>query len=247
MKVHTIIGERLSFSYFRLAGSLLIVGFMASLSLTGQVHPLMDEEVSDHVFTKKWGANKRHYAAPYISLAYPVHQEGEHVLKTFGSPEWTLGGRYKLRFCDFYSTGFDLWISNPRYSMKTMNTITINNLIEKWDKEKITAGSLSGAWYHRFNLQRRGNTLGTYLDAGIYGQYLFSSRYRFYGKEDGYKIEATKKAPELLYKTIWGFQASVGTSDWKLFARYRMSNLLKTWNVADLPKLSVGLEVTLSF
>lgn len=229
----------------------LILIFLLLSSLT---YPLVaqdviySEEHSEEVFTRKWGPNKKHHASSFLRLSAPVNQSSYQTVKVFGSLDFAIGARYKRRFCDFYSTGFDLYYSTGGYNLKTP-TKPIGNYgtLSKWDKERYSHSAISGAWYHRFNYGRRGNHLGKYFEAGVYGQYHYILRHRFEGSDIDNDISLDSKWANLhMNRTEWGFQAGFGFNKWKLFGQYRWSDYLTMGKYTiDLPPLKVGLEVAL--
>ena len=228
--------------------ALLAIFLLISQPLWPQsVTPVFSKTHSDEVFHSKWGPNKKHYATGFIRLTEPVSLSSWQAVKIAGSLDFTLGGRYKRRFCNFYSTGFDIFYSTASYNMKNPGELLKVKFMTEIDKERFANHSIAGAWFHRFNYGRRGDHLGKYIEAGVYGQYHFAVRHKFEGKDQNFDITATTSAVnKLVNRSAWGFQAGVGFNKFKVFAQYRMIDYLKPeYSKTDITPLRVGLEIDL--
>jgi len=228
--------------------ALLSLVLLISSTLRGQdVKKVFEETHSDEVFHSKWGPNKKHYATGFIRLSAPVSLSSSQAVRIPGSFDFSFGGRYKRRFCNFYSTGFDFYYSSASYNMKKPGELLMVNFMTDIEKERFANHSISGAWFQRFNFGRRGDHLGKYIEAGVYGQYHFSVKHRFKGKDEDFEIAAISRSVNLTANRLeWGLQAGIGFNALKLFAQYRMSDYLKNgYSAVDVPLLRVGLEIDL--
>lgn len=235
---------------YRLAinASIVAIALLVSNPLWSQsIKPVLSKTHSDDVFHSKWGPNKKNYATGFIRLSAPVSLSSWQAVKIPGSLDFSFGGRYKRRFCNFFSTGFDIYYSSASYNMKKPGELLTVNFMTDIEKERFANHSISGAWYQRFNIGRRGDHLGKYIEAGVYGQYHFSVKHRFEGKDDNFEITAISRSVNLtVNRPEWGMQAGVGFNTFKIFAQYRMSNYLqKGYSIVDIPLLRLGLEIDL--
>jgi len=228
--------------------AILVVTLLLSTPLSSQnVKEVFSETHSDQVFLSKWGPNKKHYATGFMRLSAPVSVPSSQAVKIPGSLDFSFGGRYKRRFCNFYSTGLDVYYSSASYNMKNPGELLTVAFMSDIEQERFANHSISGAWYQRFNIGRRGDHLGKYFEAGVYGQYHFSVKHRFKGKDEGFEFKAVSRFANLtINRSVWGLQAGIGFNALKLFAQYRMSDYLKNgYSAVDVPLLRLGLEIDL--
>lgn len=211
------------------------------LALSGQII-MLDEEVSEEVYSRKIGPNGTHYFSGIFAITSRFSMADELDVKPFRSMGVDVGVRYKLRFCNFYSNVFDLKLSSLRYGLKSVGDIEPYSLAT-WNREYLKGGSMMGSWYQRFNFGKRGNHLGKFIDVGVYGQYNYMIKHRFLGEDGSVKVEAERKAFSYINRTEWGLSAGLGWNKIRFVGRYRMSDLVKPGAATlDLPRFLVGIE-----
>jgi hypothetical protein len=207
---------------------------------------VMDETVNDQIFSRKFGPNGTHYFWIFGRWAFPVSLRNEQSVKAIFSSDIIYGIHYKYRLNNFLSTGGDFALSTSWSRMQDVNRLNPYSLLSEWDKERIKSNSIMVAWYVRINAGRRGNHLGRYLDAGIYGGYNYFVSHIFSGMDAGKtKIVAMRTAPSYISKMpSWGICGGLGINHIRLTGQYRMSDFLIPGKVngGDLPRLTLGLE-----
>jgi hypothetical protein len=118
--------------------------------------------------------------------------------------------------------------------------------------------NLGGDVFLRFNIGKRKNTVGNYIDLGAYGEWVYGSSWKMineYAGTVGSPLEFkrgvfTAENLEFLESINYGLQARIGYGKFVLFGKYRMSDMF-TQNFkdnisgTDLPRLIVGLELGL--
>ncbi len=202
------------------------------------------------------GPNMRHYAHFYIGLGVlpGFDEEAGSEVKFPGSLEYYGGYRYKLKILPFYALGFDVSFRHTRYSLEgdDVNKATPGNPISFAQNEKrhiLSNNSLNLGIYQRINIGKRGNTLGNYLDLGIEGSWNFSEKEIIVTTHDSDEYYAGKSRlvnrkldfPEPL---TYGVYARIGHNKWAVYGKYRLSDYFNdTWDIAELPALSVGLDL----
>ncbi|HRZ43493.1 MAG TPA: hypothetical protein P5228_12410 [Bacteroidales bacterium] len=232
-----------SIKYLPILGMLAILPL---IPLTAQ-EVVLDETVSEEVFSRRFGPNGQHFVYRYFSWYIPVSRLSEQVVKPFASSEVDFGVLYKYRLNNYLSTGGDFRAEFVSYRMKNMNTLQPYQLLPEWEKERVTQINITLAWFGRVNFGKRGNHLGKYLDAGVFGGYSLFNSHIFLGEDKATdtKVNTQRNYLPYLHRWAWGFHAGFGSNYLKISARYRMSDYLIMGKVngGDLPKLMIGLEI----
>jgi len=205
----------------------------------------------------KFGANKTHFVHSYLSLGFmtpPAEGEGADIL--YGkSHSITYGVRYKFKLADFFALGAGINYTYNVWHLDQNDTKTIPTPIT-YDKEKILSNNLGGDAFLRFNIGKRNNTVGNYIDLGGYGEWAFGTRSKVTTNFDDPNVVnsaeyATATLINLNYteKINYGLSARIGYGKFVLFGKYRMSDVF-TENFkasidseTELPRLIIGLEI----
>lgn len=193
------------------------------------------------------GPNLKHFTHPYFRVGFPVPTGSEsNYLKIGLSPVYDLGMRYKRRFNNFFAMGLDLSFNWAVYSIDQKEGKSVpDSLVNK--KEKLMVNSLSPAAYLRFNVGRRGNFIGKYLDLGAFGSWNYKKAHLTVNKneqEEMVRVMTTRLS--YMESFSYGLLARVGSNRWALSARYRLNDLFtSSFNKPELPKVSLGFEIGL--
>ena len=209
---------------------------------------LLEEDVDYYEDVPEYGHNRKHYYHFYGSYGHMLGSTNEDKSKIapFLSQYFDLGMRYKRRFSQFYSMGYDIIINNRNFRLADdeSRNLPADDIL---DKESINLFTLEGGLYSRFNVDsRRGNYIGDFLDIGVFGGWNFLSRY-YYKHEftEGQNRKFSAYNPDYLETFNYGAFVRAGYNRYVLFARYRLSNLINTDdnNYEDLPAFNVGVQV----
>jgi hypothetical protein len=170
-------------------------------------------------------------------------------LEAWRSNSITTGWRTQYKIWKFYSLGTDLFYNYSDFAIKQYDGKTFPDL-EIHQKEKLSFHNAGTEIYQRITFFKRGKLMGTFLDAGIYGSYVFLSKYTEKDKFDEYNNNA--KIRVITYRRLnytenyqYGVHARLGFNKWAIASGYRLSNLLKNTNVCLPPiwfELQLGLH-----
>ena len=207
---------------------------------------LLEENVDYYEDTPEYGPNRKHYVHFYGSYGHLLgsSKEGKSEIDPLLSSYFDLGSRYKRRFSQLFSIGYDLSLSNRNFRLAESDARNLpnNNLL---DKEKINVFSLGAVIYSRFNVGRRGNYIGNFLDIGVFGGWNFSSRYYYKNEyKEGQYRKYSEYNPDYVKALNYGVLARIGYNRYVLFARYRFSDMIDTQgNYEDLPPFNIGVQI----
>lgn len=208
----------------------LLVCFIGLSKLSSSQNLLFSEEVTVDSIKGNFGPNLKHHIQPMIEfgIIFPNINVPAYEQKFF-SPSYGFGLKYKYRFCNTFSLGMAV-----NYQINTRNykyfsylallpdSITSNN----FRSYKLTQQSISFRPFIRFNIGRRGNNLGKYLElGGFYNHFIFSKETIKFNDFQGLKTTRITNFQKVLsYKYAFGLNASIGYKNYSLFAR------LEYWN-----------------
>lgn len=215
-----------------------------------------DEENTKSV--KKFGPNGTNFLHSHFSLGFmlpPSEGDGADIL--YGkSHTFTYGIRYKLRLADFFALGAGINYTYQAWHMDQNDTKVIPDTILK-DKEKILTNNLGGDVYLRFNIGKRKNTVGNYIDLGAYGEWAYGSSWKVTNDQEdpndplGFEYTTgTAYKLNFIEKINYGLQARIGYGKFVLFGKYRMSDIFTrefkdAVSDSEYPRLIIGLELGL--
>jgi len=234
----------------------LIILLISIISFSGIAQ--IKEDTTINKSEKKFGPNKTHYVHSYINLGFMMPlTEGEGADILYGkSHTFTYGARYKFKIADFFALGAGL---NYTYKVWHLNQIESKLVPDNtlYDKERIMTNNLAGDVFMRFNIGKRNNTIGNYIDLGGYGEYAYSRSREVTINADNPNNPLGAEYSTLtnyylnyLEKLNYGLHARFGYGKFVLFGKYRLSNLFtddfKTArSTSEFPRLIIGLEMGL--
>jgi hypothetical protein len=190
------------------------------------------------------GPNSNYFSHVYYGIKFPMppQNEGSEVMigRSYGME---FGYRNKIRVGNFYSLGFNFAYAFNRYRMAQVDEkITPDDDI--FDKQSLRNNEWRAGFYNRFNFDlKRGNTMGKYLDIGVYGTYHFYNKVKTETEiENTTTINIHRK---LDYVEPWGYGvfANIGFGSFVITGEYRLSNYFKEDSgFPELPPLTIGLQ-----
>lgn len=213
---------------------------------------LLENETEDLYDVPKTGKNRQKYSHFYGSYGAHVQIEPTEGLKTnpLLSYQFQLGFRQKFKISGFYAMGFDYAITWDRYRIVQDDAnIFPDNVTHK--KEMFGQNALKLGYYNRFNFDfKRGDHIGKYLDLGIWGNWVFVSKYVQWDEYENAVNGATRS--KTTFRGInfdepfqWGVQARLGFNRYVLFGSYRMSETFKeAYKDLDPGRLLIGIELS---
>lgn len=235
-----------------------------SLSSIFSQDVLLDMDVEGQYKGTK-GPNMRHYGHLYIGagIVADFDEEPGTLIKWWRSGQFLFGYRYKLKLASFYALGIDARFSSIQYFFEDreenvydmMNPLTYNR---DRDRHYLMNNGMGLEFYQRINIGKRGNTLGKYLDTGIWGQWNFSNLEDILirtDEDDVFSRRVRIKNRQLTYiePFSYGLTARIGINKFIVFGNYRLSDLFKSRisdsfpvvDIPEVPRFSAGLQLAL--
>ncbi len=209
---------------------------------------VFNENVNSDSVIETHGPNLKYFKHPYIAFGFAAMQsENKSSDVNLGlSSNFIFGYRMKLKISNFYAIGYDLAYNLSWYNMsQTKNKLTPDSIIN--DKERLSFHNLELGVYNRFNFGKRGNIIGKFIDLGAYADWTFlCSNFTKNKNEEGIIIKSKKTHLKYYEPINYGVLARLGINRYVLYANYRLSDLFKSsYNYAELPRLTVGLQIGL--
>jgi hypothetical protein len=220
------------------------LSILTAFSLSAQDTLLLQDNPVEKMVNKK-GPNSPYFSHLYLAYKSPVppQNEGSEVLfwRSYGMD---FGYRNKVRVSNFYSLGFSFAYSFNRYRMAQVEEkITPDMAI--YDEQYLRNNEWRLEFYNRFNLDwNRGNTIGNFIDVGVYGTYHFWNKVKTETETDNLTVITIAK--KLDYVEPWGYGAfaHLGFGAYVLTFEYRHSPYFKEDSgYPDLPQFKVGLQL----
>jgi len=231
--------------------------FIGHLSIAQTV--LLHESIRDYDFEKpKQGPNFRHFN--HLTLGYslfvPLNDDNEVEIKPGASRVFSVGWRYKYRITNWLSIGSGISYTNEIYNLKQSNNKIIPDTILH-SKEKMRFNYINTEGYIRFNIGKRGNIIGRFIDIGAFCGYAFLVEHMYEDNFDN-NISSNNAGVErvilsklnYIERFQYGLKTRIGINRFVLTGNYRLTELLTEdykKSVGDyyFPQLSVGLEIGL--
>lgn len=231
-------------------GLIFCLVLLVPMAVFGQ-EVLLEENVAADTVPENYGPNERHYVHVYYQIGAVVGSaEGDSLEVMPGlSYEMAFGLRYKLRVTSWYALGLDLNVRNTRYRITQARNKNFPNT-DQHKREALVDNTVALGVYQRFNFEKRGNVIGTYLDMGAYGSYGFAARHRYVNKleqpnADGAKVSrVVNRNLDYLNAANYGVKARFGSGIVALYGAYRLSNLIQeNRGFGEVPRMTIGLEI----
>ena len=207
-------------------------------------YSLLSEKINlkDH---PSFGQNRLHYMHFFMSYAmmFDADKDVSNDYCVWGSNNFELGLRYKLKFCQYNALGIQA--SYNYYRFRAMDQL----IFREYHAQKLYLNTFSVAIFDRFNFyKRRGDFLGTFLDLGVYYDYNFSIDRSFELKPAANGEIQTIRYSKIDYieKNNYGFLVQFGINRYVIFGKYRISNLTKDKTLfKEMPRITAGVQIGL--
>lgn len=208
---------------------------------------LLERDLNESVYVKKKGPNKNRFLHLYYDYAFYTAENDNYEVGT--SFRTFIGVRNNYRLASKYIMGLNIEFGWENFRVKQNNQKTFPSTgVHK--KEFLSTSNLGVEYFNRLLLTERENSLGTWIDAGIYSNLNLGSRHVTKDKsassdEARYHKEINKG---LKYLNDWeyGVKARIGMRRYAVTGTYRLSDWISgpthSW---EPPRVSVGFEIGL--
>ena len=220
--------------------------------IAGAQTVLLEEYPAKDTIPKIYGKNLNHFSHFYAGFGFAAdNTKIDSVKINYGlSANYFIGIRYKRKISNYYAIGYDASLSVTNFNIRQNSNKNFLDTLQ-YTKEKYHYTSLSLELYNRVNFGKRGNAIGKYIDAGIYGEWVFSNYH--YTKtpypentttNHGKYIETKTRKNNFTEPFIYGIKLRLGVNRWTIFTNYRLSNMfVSSHKVAELPRLFTGIQI----
>lgn len=231
----------------RLILSMFLFLLPVTYSLAQEV--LMEKNVKDvQEDIPEFGPNRKHFVHLYFGYklpASPVDGDGADI-KYFASNSGLMGVRYKYKIKGFFQAGLALEYWSANYFIKQDNQKTFPGT-EQHITELFSFNNLGSEFFLRFNLGKRGNTIGKFIDFGGYGSWIANASHYMEDQANdnpnaGIK-ETTYTELEYVNTMAYGLRFRGGFNRWVLSLSYRISDYFDDTYQLELPRLMAGVQV----
>ena len=208
---------------------------------------LLHQDVKSDSIRPTRSPNLKNFTYGYLGLGFPLYtNESDNYTKPGVSSAFDFGVRYKRKFTNFLALGLALGMNATAFKIKQGASKTVPDTVNN-DKEKFQVNSLPGSAFLRFNVGRRGNYIGNYLDLGAYGSWNFGKKHKTTNKNaQGEKVKVLTSKLTYVEDFSYGVLARIGAGRYALTAAYRLSDIFTSSSLMpELPRLSLGIEVGL--
>jgi len=203
---------------------------------------VMSEQVDSSYSKPIYGKNYLHFFHPYLSFGFVFDgMTPDAVVTRFAATNtYNFGIRYKLRITNYLAWGNDFEFNFSRIAYPVYGAEV---------KNKLYYSNFRLAPFFRFNFGMRGNSIGKFVDLGVWSNFLLSSS-EYHEHELSYEwyetIVTEHKHLKYVEPINYGFFVRFGLNNFVLFGEYRYSDFEKIstptyWR--GVPKWTVGLQI----
>ena len=212
---------------------------------------VMHENVDEDTINYDFGPNRSNFAHFLVQVGFPVgpSDSAGAELIPFSSVEWTIGSRSKFKVSEFYSVGVDATLMARVFDLKQDSGKVFPNPVLH-DDERWSTWGVDLGFFNRFNIGKRGNVLGRYIDLGAFAGWNFSNRHKAFNNSLDSNNTNNAGREKVVYTKLkyinnlnYGVTARIGVENVALYARYRFSDYFqKEFNYPEFTRLTVGLD-----
>ncbi len=200
-----------------------------------------------------YGPNSTHYIYTYQALNFftPAIYENQYQINYVKSIDFYYGITYKLKLTNWFSNGLSIFYNLQNINLKKQLATGYSAQM----KDKIILNNLGAEYFWRFSLAKHGNTIGKYIDLGIWGKYNFNNRYIIKTQQNN-SLYSSNKQKQVFNNTnlfapyFYGVSFRIGSKQFSFVAKYTLSDIFgenakQLINIFDLPKLTLGIEIAI--
>lgn len=226
-----------------LLGALLLC---IGLGVYGQ-RVVISEDLRSRDEIPELGMNRKHYRHFYTGFQFAAgkpEDPGAQIL--YGrSLAFDYGMRYKRRFNNTFSAGYDLALKRSAFFIRQQGDKLVPDPAIH-DKEKLVFLTGEFGLYKRINYGRRGDHIGRFIDFGAYGAWHFNVRHVSFDEFDNERIRVRRSGMDYPEPLGYGLVLRLGFNNAVVKGTYRMSDLFRPEaGLPELPRFTVGLELGL--
>ena len=205
---------------------------------------VISEQVDRKQNHTEFGMNRKNFRHFYTGIQFMAGSAvSSNAAILYGrSARTELGMRYKRKYSEVFSGGYDLFVTRDAFYMKQHEDKTVpDNVLHK--RERLNFLSGGGGLYQRINFGHRGNHMGQYIDLGFYAAWFLQTRHITLDTAGDMRIKV--KSTGLPYTNSWayGLTGRLGFGSVVIKAGYRLSELFHSdAAMTELPRLTFGLE-----
>lgn len=228
----------------------------AFTQVSAQRELLAEDRTEKNDTTPSFGINEANFFHFRTGMGMIFGPEGDGVGFGFGrSLEPFIGFRYKRKLSGMFSIGLD---PTYKYSAFNFNDKDKNAFLDTnfWgsgtdtfhNREKIGLHSVGLGAFIRINFDpKRGDYMGTYLDLGAGGDFIFANEYITKGElQNGTMVKTRYTRNPFISRFQYNYFARLGRNWLALTFAYRPSPIFKnSYNYPMLPKYVAGVEFNL--
>jgi len=215
---------------------------------------LTDDELYAKYGTAQFGPNKKNYIHTLFNVGLILgSSEGLGAEIDYGkSHTMSVGLRYRAKFNKIFSIGFSFQYKNATiYLTQSDAKLFPNNIIH--ESEKLSLNSIDGDLFFRFNISSLDNTLGTYIDLGAYGGYIYYSNHQFTDNNTNVNpvsgnstFTVVNHNPNYILNYNYGLLFRFGYNHIEFFGKYNLSGIFtKEYKTQflniEMPRIEVGM------
>ena len=208
---------------------------------------LLSHTVTGDSLRSKWWQNLRHYIHPYLGAGFltGVPQQGARILPLV-SASFELGARYKLRIARHYSLGLNAVYTVNSFKLRQSASKRLpDSLLHR--SERFLFSNFGLGFFNRINLGRTGNHIGTFIDLGIYGDWIAKVTHVTSDDEtDGTRVHSHRTGMCYTRDLQYGLFGNIGFTRYVFTVKYRLSDLFTPSSaLPELPRWTIGMQLGL--
>ena len=208
---------------------------------------VIQESTQDLFETEAFGPGKKNFTHIYLGygLIYDKIGLSNVKLKPWRSNVFDVGIRSLHRFFSFYSWGADFYYQYSNFELLQFNGKIFPDSVNHYS-EVLNFHQAGLDLFQRITFYRRGNLMGVFIDLGIYAEYNLLVKYKERDKWDN--ISNFAKIRTVSYRDLnfvepyhYGVKARLGYNRLNITAMYRLSNLIKNFDV-KMPPIAIEIQ-----
>ncbi len=198
-----------------------------------------------------FGPNGKYFSHFYggVGLVAGKPEFGGADIRYGYSRNFEIGKRYKFKWSEYWSAGFDLYYKRLIFDLVQENEkVFPTNRVE--EKEQLVLRQLGTTLFIRLNFKPRGDYMGTFLDLGGFGSFAVDRRFLAWqtSPDPAYQALNSKvvyNRLEYLHPYLYGLSARLGFNRYVLTGSFRLSDLFRDNypEYPELPRWSLGVQV----
>jgi hypothetical protein len=214
---------------------------------------VLSETLGTDTLPEKFGPNLSNYLHTYVAYGFIMGNANTtgYQIDSYNSYEFNSGLRYKKKLSNNFAMGLNLNYHMQSFRLKQNNQKTLPSPTI-YNKEKFIINQIELEWYNRINFGKRGNIIGKYIDIGVYGDWVVSSKYYRRIENKGVELATLGKYTEIIDKKLpyvqplnCGVSLKLGWETFAIYGKYRLTNMMNpSFGFPELPKLSFGIEMS---